>query len=186
MVDTNTKIIEAAIRVFVKYGPRKTSMGDIASEAGVSRQTLYDVFGNKADLNKAAIRFVTQRNLTRIKRHLDEAQTLAQSLDTYLKESVVKSFELLQSASRAMDSVGGHGRRKPESMEESHSLHEELVAEILRPSKSQIEAKGIKLEELAHFVVQSAMGFKSAASSRQDLDGLLATLKTSVLTIASG
>ena len=42
--ETEARIVAAAIQCFVRYGARKTSMADIATAAGVSRQTLYDSF----------------------------------------------------------------------------------------------------------------------------------------------
>jgi AcrR family transcriptional regulator len=40
--DTQHKIVDAAVRCFERYGPQRTSMSDIAEEAGISRRTLYD------------------------------------------------------------------------------------------------------------------------------------------------
>src|SRR3954452_18705600 len=47
---TRTDIIGAARRLFASQGYASTSVKDIAREAGVSVQTLYDSVGSKADL----------------------------------------------------------------------------------------------------------------------------------------
>jgi AcrR family transcriptional regulator len=47
---TRTEIIGAARRLFASHGYASTSVKDIAREAGVSVQTLYDSVGSKADL----------------------------------------------------------------------------------------------------------------------------------------
>jgi AcrR family transcriptional regulator len=47
---TRTEIIGAARRLFASQGYASTSVKDIAREAGVSVQTLYDSVGSKADL----------------------------------------------------------------------------------------------------------------------------------------
>ena len=47
---TRTEIISAARRLFATQGYAPTSVKDIAREAGVSVQTLYDSVGSKADL----------------------------------------------------------------------------------------------------------------------------------------
>jgi AcrR family transcriptional regulator len=47
---TRTEIIGAARRLFAAQGYASTSVKDIAREAGVSVQTLYDSVGSKADL----------------------------------------------------------------------------------------------------------------------------------------
>lgn len=44
------QILDAGIRVFGHYGFRKTSMGDIAAAAGMSRAALYLYFRNKEDI----------------------------------------------------------------------------------------------------------------------------------------
>jgi AcrR family transcriptional regulator len=47
---TRDSILEAARRRFLRFGPRKTTMDEVAREAGCSRTTLYAHFRNKEDL----------------------------------------------------------------------------------------------------------------------------------------
>jgi len=47
---TRDTIIEAARRRFLRFGARKTTMDEVAREAGTSRTTLYAHFGNKEEL----------------------------------------------------------------------------------------------------------------------------------------
>lgn len=49
-------ILRAAIDTFARYGYRKTSMDDVARDAGLSRPGLYFLFSNKNDLFQAAVR----------------------------------------------------------------------------------------------------------------------------------
>lgn len=43
-------VIDVAIRCFLRYGASRTSMGDIAEEAGISRKTLYRMFEDRSEL----------------------------------------------------------------------------------------------------------------------------------------
>ncbi len=43
-------VCDAAIRCFQQYGPQRTSMADIADEAGISRKTLYRLFDDRPTL----------------------------------------------------------------------------------------------------------------------------------------
>ncbi len=43
-------VLLTALRIFFRYGYRKTSLDDIAQEVGVSRQTLYQRYKNKEQL----------------------------------------------------------------------------------------------------------------------------------------
>lgn len=56
------QIRQAGFRLFGEKGYRKTSVGEIAAEAGVSPVTIYNLFGSKKELLKAVIRhyFETQ------------------------------------------------------------------------------------------------------------------------------
>lgn len=49
------QILDAAAKVFARYGFRKTTMGDIVREAGVARATVYKYFGSKDEVFTAAL-----------------------------------------------------------------------------------------------------------------------------------
>lgn len=53
---SNTSIQQAAIRIFLAYGYDKTTMEDIAGEAGVARSTLYTKWKTKEDLFTALLK----------------------------------------------------------------------------------------------------------------------------------
>jgi AcrR family transcriptional regulator len=48
-------VLDAAVRVFARYGFRKASMDEVARAAGVSRQGLYLQFANKEELFRKAV-----------------------------------------------------------------------------------------------------------------------------------
>lgn len=182
--ETEEKIVGAAIRCFVRFGARKTAMADIAAEAGVSRQTLYDLFGGKDDLIRASIRVITDRNLAAVRGRLDACETLSEKLDAYFAETVVKSFELLQTAGDAEDLVSGHNEAGRDEIARSHQRHEVLVRELLMPHEKALGANGLTVEQQAHLFVTTVMALKYGASSRNDLDQLLAALLSNVLAVA--
>lgn len=178
---TEAKIIAAATRCFVRYGARKTSMNDIAKEAGLSRQTIYDLLGGKDDLICACIRTITDQNLADVRTQLRTSASLAQSLDIYFAETIIKSFELLQTSGDAEDLISGHNAAGKAEIARSHQRHEALVADLLRPYAAALQATGLTPESQAHFLVTVVMGLKYGAHNRDDLDSLLNTLKTNVL-----
>ena len=49
------KIRTAALKLFCTYGPDKTSINEIAQEAGVSPASIYNYFGSKEGLMKDTI-----------------------------------------------------------------------------------------------------------------------------------
>ena len=185
MTETEEKIIGAAIRTFVRYGARKTAMADIASEAGVSRQTLYDTFGGKDDLIVAAIRYITDQNLGAVRENLAGSETLASQLDTYFSGTVIKSFELLQSSVDAENEVYNHSKSGRAEIERSHEKHRALLTELLTPHKKVMAKSGQTPRKLAHFIVTVVMALKYSARDRDDLDALLDSLKTAALCVTN-
>lgn len=58
MSSKSEQILAAAFEAFSRYGLQKTTMGDIAKSAGVSRQTLYNIYENKETVLAAVVRNV--------------------------------------------------------------------------------------------------------------------------------
>lgn len=185
MTGTERKVIEAAIGTFVRYGAKKTTMGDIADAAGVSRQTVYDVFGNKDEVIRAAITFVTEQNLAQARMQLNDCDSLGAQLDAYFSETVVKSFELLANAADPEDMISGHNAAGKAEIARSHLQHEALVTEILAPHADGLAMQGETPDTLAHLIVTAVMGFKYQAKDGADLNALLRVLKKTVL-LATG
>ena len=181
---TEMIIVDAAIKSFLRYGARKTSMNDIAAAADVSRQTLYDLFGSKDDLICASIRSITDKSLADIRSKADMADELADRLEVYFTENVIKSFEMMQVSDDPQDLVTGHNKAGKAEIENSRRKHEALLREWLAPNEEAIAIHGHSVESLAHFVVTVAMAFKYEAADREDLDGLLASLTRLVLLVS--
>lgn len=55
--ETQRVIVEAASRLFLKHGYHTTSIGQIAAEAGVAIQTIYNAIGAKRDLLSRVLDF---------------------------------------------------------------------------------------------------------------------------------
>ena len=62
---TRSKILAAAEQEFRRFGPKKTSMEEIAGSAGLSRATLYLHFASKPRLYEALLRRFDCRRLAR-------------------------------------------------------------------------------------------------------------------------
>jgi AcrR family transcriptional regulator len=52
--ETRERVVLAAVELFLAHGVKKTTMGEVASQAGVTRVTVYRHFGGKKQLVRAA------------------------------------------------------------------------------------------------------------------------------------
>ena len=182
---TQKDIIDVAIKTFLRFGTRKTSMNDIASEAGVSRQTLYDLFGNKDGLICACIRAVSDDSLANIQKQTKAMNALSDKLDVYFDENVVKGFEMLQSSVDIQDLVSHHNKAGQAEILETKHKNEALLSFWLEPHADALKEMGHGVQSLAHFFVTISLTLKYEASDRADLDTLMKSLKRLILS-ASG
>lgn len=77
---TREAIAEAAIRCFESYGPQRTSMADIADEAGFSRQSVYRFFEDRS----ALIQYILNQRISAmaesLKPHFAKYKTIEEAL----------------------------------------------------------------------------------------------------------
>jgi AcrR family transcriptional regulator len=81
-------LIDAAMRCVARWGVTKTSLDDVAREAGCSRATVYRAFpGGKDALFDAAVRTEVARFLDRIAEHVRGATNLEDALTAAIVEA---------------------------------------------------------------------------------------------------
>jgi AcrR family transcriptional regulator len=75
--DLEDRIVDAAVSCVARWGVAKTSLDDVAREAGCSRASVYRAFpGGKEALSRRAARREIGRLLTSVAEVLDDADTL--------------------------------------------------------------------------------------------------------------
>ena len=67
---TADQVLDAALALFIESGLRRTTMDDVAQQAGIGRATLYRRFGDKDQLVQAVILRECQQQLALIEQHL--------------------------------------------------------------------------------------------------------------------
>jgi AcrR family transcriptional regulator len=109
-------ILEAGFRAFTRYGFGRTTMDDIAREAGISRPALYLHFRNKRDIYRAFAARMTQGMTDGLARLLAaEGAPRAVLLDAF-EEAMVKPMDAFAAT--------GHGH-------ELLDMKNELAADIM-------------------------------------------------------
>jgi AcrR family transcriptional regulator len=86
MNDKELQVVQAAHRVFFRYGFARTTMGDIAKEAGLSRPALYLVYPGKVEICRAVVVWMTESMLVTI--------TSTSNADWPLERKLLHAFEL--------------------------------------------------------------------------------------------
>jgi len=81
-------ILQAAVRVFQKWGLNKTTMEDIASEAGKGKSTLYYYYKSKDEIFDAVVIAEFSRVLEKARESTNEISTAKEKLIRYFVVSI--------------------------------------------------------------------------------------------------
>jgi len=118
---TRERILPAAFARFARYGFRRTSMEDIAAEAGVSRAALYLQFRNKEAIFRSLSQQLHDEALARATAALAGTAPLAERLRAGLEAKSLRFVEIAYGSA--------HGA---ELLDESNRLCGALAAETAR------------------------------------------------------
>ncbi len=176
-------ILSAAIQVFMRYGIRRTTMNDIAEEAGLVRQTLYKAYSNKDEVLCAAIRFYSDKSLAAIRKGWAEADSLGAKLDVYFEQAIVTSYAVVRASPDAADMIGGYNAAGKAEILRVQTQKKDAIAEILAPFSKAIEAADMSVDQYADFIQNASIGLRDTAQSEEHLTALLAALKASILSL---
>ena len=92
------EVLDQALELFRARGFKHTSFADLVDELGVSRQSLYDTYGDKHALYQTALRRYLDRGLDNIRRKMED--------DTPVREAFTCLFDGLVAGSCANGSPG--------------------------------------------------------------------------------
>ncbi|MDH7943435.1 helix-turn-helix domain-containing protein [Pseudohongiella sp. SYSU M77423] len=177
-------IVDAAMRVVLRYGMARTTMSDVAQEAGISRQTLYAIFSSKDELLRAIIRHLANRTVAEIEAEFARTSDLGERLDAVIWQIAGRSFELLRASPDADDIVSGFNAACKEELERNTARYRTLIEAMLQPYSERISGTGMSVPALADFIQKSTLTLKHEAADMAHLKTLAGSLKTLVLQVA--
>lgn len=177
MLDRQKTILTAAFDVFARYGFKRATMADIASEAGVARQTLYNTFANKEAILLGLIEAHVEETCLELDAHVKAQGSLEDGLELAFDHFARKPYELLKKTPHGGEIMEALDTSASSEMEESKLRFSNAMIAVLAPHIPASAPAELNSERLADFVVHTAMGHKMKATSEEHLELLLGTLK---------
>ena len=99
------RILDAADRLLARHGYRKTTMDDLATEAGIGKGTTYLHFSSKGEVALGAIDRMVARLIARLEAIAAESGSAPDRLRRMLLLRVMHRFDYAQPHSRSLDEV---------------------------------------------------------------------------------
>ncbi len=181
MNERDQQILDAALSVFLRYGVKRSSMSDIAKEANVARQTLYNAFASKNEVLCAMIRLFSDRSLARIDADLGPDQSLDSQLGIIFQHTVMAPYERLHESPNAADFIEGCNQAAKEEIAAQDEQTRLLIEALLKPYARTLKQSGVSAKQLSDFIQRSSSAAKHSATDRRHLNALLNTLTIMVM-----
>ena len=164
------QVVDAAIGVFLRYGYARTTMGDIAKAAGLTRPTLYVAFPDKERIFTAVVEKMISDKLAEIREGLPRKNSLEKKLLFACDAWAAEGYELIQAHPDAADMFDLGFKSVCAGYERFGDLLAGILEEPL--ARSPFEASAA---QVARTIVFALKGFKDIATSSAELRALIAT-----------
>lgn len=131
--DKQDRILAAARSLFLRYGVRRTSMDDVAREAGIAKGTVYLYFSSKDALFAALAEEMSRDTLAQGVRAMTEAKTDVAAFVSFLDAVIGGPNRLLASSPHAAELLDSKAAFAAPALTRYHAdiigvLHDRLVA----------------------------------------------------------
>ena len=183
MTESREIMLRATMDVVSQCGMRKTSVGKIADAAGLSRQTVYNAFGSKEEILRAAMEFNGER-----KRHIAHQASLGvdsinEKLDALFEHLYVSAYKFTKANPEADDLIVQSHAIGGEVLAASFESQRKIFEGVFDPYTDELQICGLTAKQLSDTVEKAARASKREARSVRHLREMLETLKVMVLNL---
>jgi AcrR family transcriptional regulator len=160
MADGDRGLIGAGLACYERYGLRKTSISDVADQAGVSRATAYRAFGSQRGLLTAVLEAEIERFVSQLETMLSTGAPVAESLPRIIEFALgwVRAHPIarrvLDDETALLANVLIAGPEEPSLI----TLATARITPALAASQA-VRDLGIPAEQLAEWCVRAVISF---------------------------
>ncbi len=163
-------ILDAATTQFSQYGFRKTSMEDIAREAGLSRPSLYSYFANKEDVFRGVSQQLSEDAFRNAQIALTSNRgkfSIGQRIEMALKDFSVSLYRRLHESNHGEELMDENNRLCGDVAQRTYADFEAILAAELeyamRDEYLDLSFADITAREAAEIIRYGAIGLKTGA-----------------------
>jgi AcrR family transcriptional regulator len=176
-VATRERILGAAFTLFGRYGFKRTSMEDIATEAGLSRTALYLQFRNKEDIFRALAQGLHEEGLRQAEAALAGDGSLAERLGAAVEAKTLKMIEVIRTSPHGNELIDEKNRLCGDLATESERRFHSMLTAAFRRSDQE---KAINLGAADLTAQDAARMFAGAVNGLKGPDTTAAAFKKQV------
>ena len=140
--EKRTAILEAAQRCFWRHGVRRTSIDDVAREAGVAKGTVYLHFESKEDLFGTLTRELCTEALAAVRTELDGSGPLQRRLTGALDAKIGRFHRLLAGSPHAAELLESKTAVAAPSVSELDTAFRKALEQALAEARVGRDSRG--------------------------------------------
>jgi AcrR family transcriptional regulator len=167
MSDARTEqILDAAYSCFTRHGARRTTMEDIAREAGMSRAAVYQYVRNKDDALRRLVARLFDGALSQARLESVTEGSLEQRLEAVLATKLELTLRIWRDSPHAAELLGAGARSSADLESEYLAAMRGLLADTIRAERPDADA-----EELADVLLAFTRGLEADPDKPADARG---------------
>jgi AcrR family transcriptional regulator len=174
-------ILAAAMRQFSRYGVGKTTMHDIAKEAGVARQTLYNLYPGKNEILRGAVRMSIAQTFSLTEAAWETETTLDGKIEQFFLHGPLHWYDVIQSTPDVAELIDGMNAVAADELAQARAKWGAKFSNLITAHTSY---KGDH-DALGAYIYAMALNAKYGAPDRETVMSRLALLKASVLALTA-
>lgn len=172
------KILSVGMELFLHYGYRRTTIGDIAAEARISRPTLYGMYKNKEAIFAGVVEMYMQELELKISQQFDSSADLSSKLNLVLNLAVIEPFSKFENSTVKRELLAIDDPAVTGVIEELTSSLESIYARCFEGHDEILRKLGRTPKQLGRMISAACHGMKERAQNLAELKTMLATLVT--------
>jgi AcrR family transcriptional regulator len=161
---TPERILRAAFTRFARYGFRRTSMEDIAAEAGVSRAALYLQFRNKEEIFRRLSEALHDQALAGAEAALGGDHPLADRLRAAVEAKSLRFVEIAYESPHGSELIDESNRLCGDLAADREQRFRDLLARLFRRAarggEIDLASVGLGAAEAAELFIRAVAGLK--------------------------
>nr|WP_320132387.1 TetR/AcrR family transcriptional regulator [uncultured Holophaga sp.] len=181
--ERDNQILQAAVEVFGRYGFRRTTMGDLAQAAGISRPALYLRYCSKEKVFEGAVQFFNDRILDEIREGIPSCGNPRDKLMLIMELWVFRPFEKIWSMPDAQEDMDACLTFARERIRACSGAFEAEIAKVLEEAVGKARFPMADPAELARLLGAVIHGFRATLTSPEELRELLGHQAQLVLSV---
>lgn len=171
-------IVIAAQSMFARYGYGKTTMADIAAEAQIARQTVYNAFPNKEAVLRAVVRHTAQETLRAVQALWVKTPDLEKNLKDFHLLGPVAWFDAVRASPDWATLIEGMNNAACEEMEQMDRAWRAALIALIEQRGATFS---IPINDVVDFFYSASLHAKRGVQTREALKKRLETIRAATL-----